>query len=213
VTDVHGTSARRRMLVAAAAGLVGLAVELWIGPWDMAPLAWWDTAAAVLLGWVWLTVGRLDGDGTARLACLEDPTAAASDLLVLSAAVASLFAVGLAISGASSEAGAAAFGRMGFGVVSVLLSWALVHTVYTLRYADMYYGGAPGGIEFNQPERPRYADFAYLAFTVGVAFQVSDTPLRTAPIRSTVLRHSLLSYLFSTVIIAITINMVANLIK
>ena len=201
------------MLVAFAAGLAGAGLELLLGPWDLAPLAWWDTAAVVLLGWIWLAVGRLDGEGTAALAAREDPTAAAADLLVLTAAVASLSAVGLAIIGASGEQGAAAIGRIGLGVVSVLLSWALVHTIFTLRYADLYYGGAPGGIDFNQAEPPSYTDFAYVAFTVGMTYQVSDTNLRTGPIRSTALRHSLLSYLFGTAVIAVTINLIANLVK
>jgi uncharacterized membrane protein len=94
-----------------------------------------------------------------------------------------------------------------------VLSWAVVHTVYALRYADLYYGGPPGGIEFNQQELPSYADFAYLAFTVGMTYQVSDTALRTGPIRHTALRHALLSYLFGAVIIAVAINLVANLLR
>jgi uncharacterized membrane protein len=86
-----------------------------------------------------------------------------------------------------------------------------VHTVFTLRYANLYYSGKAGGIDFNQPDLPTYTDFAYLAFTIGMTFQVSDTSLRSGIIRRTALRHALLSYLFGTGILATTINLVASL--
>jgi len=82
--------------------------------------------------------------------------------------------------------------------------------VYTLRYADLYYQHE-GGLDFNQTEEPDYRDFAYLAFTIGMTYQVSDTNLRLKAVRRTALRHALLSYLFGAVIIAMTINIVASL--
>ena len=74
-------------------------------------------------------------------------------------------------------------------------------------------GGQGGGIDFNEDDPPAYADFAYLAFTLGMTFQVSDTDLQTKPIRATALRHGLLSYLFGAIILATTINLVAGLVK
>jgi uncharacterized membrane protein len=87
----------------------------------------------------------------------------------------------------------------------------MVHTLFTLRYAALYYGRPGGGIRFNSAEPPTYADFAYLAFTVGMTFQVSDTALHSTTLRRTVLQHALLSYLFGTGILATTINLVASL--
>jgi uncharacterized membrane protein len=75
----------------------------------------------------------------------------------------------------------------------------------------MYYEGAEGGVNFHQDEPPSYRDFAYLALTLGMTFQVSDTDLRTTAIRATALRHALLSYVFGTVILAATINLIAGL--
>jgi uncharacterized membrane protein len=86
-----------------------------------------------------------------------------------------------------------------------------VYTVCTVRYARLYYADPPGGIDFNQDEPPRYLDFAYLAFTLGMTYQVSDTDLQTHEIRGTALRHALLSYLLGAVILATIINMVAGL--
>ncbi|HXL15932.1 MAG TPA: DUF1345 domain-containing protein, partial [Streptosporangiaceae bacterium] len=74
-----------------------------------------------------------------------------------------------------------------------------------------YYEVPEGGVDFNQDEQPCYRDFAYLALTVGMTFQVSDTNLRTTAIRATALRHALLSYLFGTVILAATINLIAGI--
>jgi uncharacterized membrane protein len=96
-------------------------------------------------------------------------------------------------------------------VVSVVLSWALVHTVFTLRYGRLYHDGAPGGIDFHGDEPPTYHDFAYMAFTIGMTYQVSDTEVPSREIRANVVRHALLSFLFGTSIIAVTINIVANL--
>jgi uncharacterized membrane protein len=97
------------------------------------------------------------------------------------------------------------------GVATVVISWLVVHSVFTLRYAMLYYTGNDGGVNFNQAMPPRYSDFAYLSFTVGMTFQVSDTNLERPAIRATVLRHALLSYLFGAVILATTINLVAGL--
>ena len=76
------------------------------------------------------------------------------------------------------------------GILSVAGALAVVHTVFTLRYALLYYSDSPGGIDFNQSERPGYVDFAYLAFTLGMTYQVSDTDLQTRPIRATALRQA-----------------------
>lgn len=86
-----------------------------------------------------------------------------------------------------------------------------MHTIFTLRYAQLYYTEPAGGIDFNQEERPSFRDFAYLSLTIGMTFQVSDTDLQTSPIRSTALRHALLSYLFGAVILAAAINLIVSL--
>jgi uncharacterized membrane protein len=84
--------------------------------------------------------------------------------------------------------------------------------LFMLRYALLYYTGVDGGVDFNQkPLAPRYLDFAYLAFTIGMTFQVSDTNLQKPIIRHTALRHALLSYLLGAVVVASSINLVVSL--
>jgi uncharacterized membrane protein len=93
---------------------------------------------------------------------------------------------------------------------SVALSWFLVHTLFTLRYA-LLYQSSDGGVDFNQKGSPRYLDFAYLAFTIGMTFQVSDTDIGSSAIRAAALRHALLSYLFGAVILATSVNFIVGL--
>jgi uncharacterized membrane protein len=83
---------------------------------------------------------------------------------------------------------------IGISVASIVVAWSVVHTVYSLRYAKLYYDERAGGIDFNDEGAPCYIDFAYLALTIGMTFQVSDTNLKTTNIRRTALRHALLSY-------------------
>ncbi|MDP9094846.1 MAG: DUF1345 domain-containing protein [Actinomycetota bacterium] len=193
---------------------IGLAAALTtgaLGAWVYAPMAGWDVAALVFVLWVSLTALRMGTNDTARHATRENPGRAASDLIVLLAAIASLAAVGVVLSRANSAKGSAQDLLAGFAVASVILSWFALHILFTLRYAQLYYSGSEAGVDFNQKTRPRYVEFAYLAFTIGMTFQVSDTDLTTPAVRSTALRHALVSYLFGAVILASAINLVVGL--
>lgn len=158
-------------------------------------------------------VWRLDPSLTAVLALREDPSTAVAELVVVAAGTAMLGAVGFALLRAGRATGSTKAYLIGVGVLSVVLSWTVVHTVYLLRYARAYYGEPADGIEFNENEPPTYIDFGYFSFTIGMTFQVSDTNITSKPIRRIALHHALLSYLFGAVILAIAINVVAALLK
>jgi uncharacterized membrane protein len=207
----RAVTARNRLVVMIILGAVVAVVVGLQASWPYAALAGWDTAALVFTAWVWLMMASMNSADTADHATQQEPGRAQTDVLVLMAAVASLAAVGYVLVQASSAKGPAQDLLAGLGVLSVALSWFAVHTLFALRYARLYYGGAPGGIDFNQTEPPRYLDFAYVAFTIGMTFQVSDTDLQTPAIRTTALRHALLGYLFGAVILAATINLIAGL--
>jgi len=204
-------SADIRVALSATAGIVAAVVVAIVGPWWLAPLAAWDIASAVLLGWTWRSLWPLDGTQTAKHATEESPSRVNTDLLLLGGSIISLAAVGLVLVRASRETGLDKGLLVATGVASIVLAWSVVHTVYTLRYAKLYYQGSPGGIDFNEDDSPDYGDFAYLALTIGMTFQVSDTDLTTKPMRRLALRHALLSYLFGALIIATTINLIAGL--
>ena len=95
---------------------------------------------------------------------------------------------------------------------TVVVSWLAINVDFTLRYAHLYYTDPVGGIDFNGVDEPDYRDFAYVAFTIGMTYQVSDTSLLTSRFRRVLLLHALLSYLFGVVIIAAVINVSAGFI-
>jgi uncharacterized membrane protein len=199
------------LLVSGAIGVVaGVAVAA-IGSPRFGALLGWDVAAILYLAWVWVKIAPLGQKETARLAEREDPTRATADVLVLSAATASLVAVAAILARVGALDTTAQLAHFMLGLGSVVLSWGVVHTIFTLRYARMYYEDDDGGVDFNEREPPRYTDFAYLSFTIGMTFQVSDTDLQTKEFRRVALRHALLSFVFGTGIFATTINLVASL--
>ena len=195
------------------AGVVAAIVVIALGPWWLAPLAAWDVASALLLAWTWRSLWPLDGAQTGRHAVEESPNRTNTDLLLLGGSVISLAAVGLVLVRASSEAGLEKGLLVATGVASIVLAWSVVHTVYTLRYAKLYYTGAHKGVDFNEDGAPCYADFAYLALTIGMTFQVSDTNIGSKEIRRAALRHAWLSFPLGAVIIATSINLVSGLEK
>ena len=210
-TPRTGISAGTQIGLSVVGGALTAVMVAAVTDWALLPLVAWDTSSLVYVSWVWLSIWPLDAERTARLALPADPTRATADALLLGAALASLVAVGFVLGSAAASRGAKQVLLAGLGVVSVVVSWGVVHTVYTLRYARLYYTGSDGGIEFNSDDPPTYTDFAYLAFTVGMTFQVSDTELQTKDLRRAALTHALLSYLFSTGILATTINLIASL--
>ncbi len=182
-----------------------------LGPWWLGPLVAWDAAAVSMLGWTWRLLWPLSPSATAEHATPESPGRVNTDLLLLGGSVVSLLAVGLVLVRASHETGLDKGLLVGLSVASIVLAWSTVHTVYTLRYARLYYRAKDGGVDFNDPTSPCYADFAYLSLTIGMTFQVSDTDLQTTAFRRLALRHALLSYFFGALIIATTINLIAGL--
>lgn len=213
--EVKFTSAATHIAVAGVVGVVGAVIMGVTGGWGFAALVGWDVMAAVFVAWIWITIWPRDPRSTASHAVREDPGRPIVDLLLIGASVASLVGVGFVIAESGNSSGAEKAGYVGFAVVTVFLSWAVVHTAYTLRYARLYYAGKAGGLNFHQiPDRePQYIDFAYISLTVGMTFQVSDPEVTSTTMRATILRHALLAYLFGVVIIGVVINVLAGLTK
>ena len=210
--DGLGASARTRLLASLVIGTAaGIALSV-VATLRVGLLVGWMAAAATFVAWMWLTIAHMDAESTRAHAGREDSGRALTDAAFLVAAVASLGAVALLLLGDASTVGGKP-AQAAIGLASVVLAWATVHTMYTARYARLYYGGEVGGIDFNQTEPPRYTDFAYLSFTIGMTYQVSDTNLRTTEIRAAALGQGLLSYVFGTGFIATMINLVVGLSK
>ena len=201
-----------RIVTMLAAGTIAAIVTGSLWSWQFAATVGWAVAALVYTASVLAATLRFDAAQTKAHANREDPERGVGDTLVLLLSVASLVSVGFVLVAASDAQGSTRAATAALAVVSVALSWVLLHTLYALRYARLYYSGGSGaGIDFNQTEDPRYTDFAYLSFTLGMTYQVSDTSITTHTIRSAALGHALLSFLFGSVILASTINLIAGL--
>jgi uncharacterized membrane protein len=209
-----GVPARVKLLVTACVAVAATVLAAVLGTGRIAPLIGWDVLALVFCAWVWVEVWGLDPQLTARHAIRENPGRELTDLMLLGAAVASLVAVGAVLFGAGHANGNAKYIQAALALFSVFVSWTLVHTVFTLKFARLYYAEPVGGVDFNEDDDDaQYSDFAYLAFTVGMTFQVSDTNIKQRQIRRAVLQQALLSYPLGAVIIAAAINLVSGLAK
>jgi uncharacterized membrane protein len=206
----------RRALTAFVAGLVVVVVLLPFVTWGLALTGGWDTAALTVLLTTWPVIVRADSSRAPLLAAREDETEGSARVMLVSASVASLLGAGYSLHLAERENGAPRALLIGVAVLTVMLSWTLINTVYTLRYADQHFRSQPGGIAFGAEDdrrHPGYRDFAYVAFTIGMTYQVSDTTLRDPRIRRTVLGHALLSYVFGVVIVAGSVNLISGLFR
>jgi uncharacterized membrane protein len=203
--------ARLRLAIALACGIVAAVPIFLLTEWQVAALAGWDVTAIVFIGFIVLATRGKDAAATKAMATREDDSRSAAETVLVGASVFSLVGVGFALVAASGTTGLTKSGVSGLVVLSVLVSWASVHAVFTLRYARIYYREG-GGIDFHAGSvKPDFGDFLYVALTIGMTFQVSDTDLNSKAIRMTAVRHSLLSYLFGVVVFATTINVVATL--
>ncbi|MBO2457636.1 DUF1345 domain-containing protein [Actinomadura violacea] len=165
------------------------------------------TAVFVLTGVV--AVWPMTAGDTRRHARREGFRPLVAESVIVTAAAGSLVGVAvlLAVGSSGTRSAAAAV-----GLFSVFMSWGMLHLMYAVRYAHLYYGEPAGGIDFNSEEQPSYRDFLYFSYNLGMTYQVSDTDVSSTAIRAVVLRHTLLSYLYGTVILAATINLVAGII-
>jgi uncharacterized membrane protein len=203
--------AARRVVVCGVAALAAAGIAVADGAsWSVAALCASDVAALIFVVWVGSAIWGADAAATARIARAEDASRAAAEAVLIAAGAASLVAVAFTL-GQAGHAGSPARGLLtALALASVALAWLSVHTVFALRYARLFYTPPEGGIDF-QGEAPDYHDFAYLALTIGMTFQVSDTGLTGKKVRRVALHHSLLSYVFGTGVVAITVNSVAAL--
>jgi uncharacterized membrane protein len=203
-----------------ATGRIGLAIAAGaLGGWGfsvhhpmaLAVVAGWDLGGLVMLALAWLTIVRCDPALTQERAGSEDPGRTAVYVLVTVTSGVSLFAATILSRRARVIAAEDPAVLVGLCLLAVALAWALTHTSFTMRYAHLYYredAEGVGGVELPGGGRPSYADFAYFAFTVGMCFQVSDCTVSSPQIRRAVLMHAVLSFVYNTVILALTLNLV-----
>jgi uncharacterized membrane protein len=202
-----------RLGIALALGFVAAAVTGTLrGEWHYAPAVGWIVAATVYLAATWFVVAPLDGTETEDHIKRrhQDGAPTPSHIIILVSSIASLAGVGYLLAGAGPERHVV---EATVGIVSVVAAWFAVHTTFMLRYAQLYYlAEEPEAIQFHQTDyRPRFLDFAYLAFTVGMTYQVSDTDIASRPMRGSVMAQGLVSFMLGAIVLASTINLVLQL--
>jgi uncharacterized membrane protein len=207
--------ARPRLYIALAAGLtIGLLMPGAVTPAIRAILGW-DGVAVVYLGLLLQMAVTATRESMRHRAALEDPARSVFLLLISVAALASLFAILGVMRAAKAEGGSIALWLTTFAAATVLLSWLLTHSVFAVHYAHGYYKDLlekrKSGLDFpGEHDDPDYWDFLYFSFVVGMTAQVSDVQVMTRSWRRLVLAHSILSFLFNTVILALSINLLAG---
>ena len=165
--------------------------------------------ATIFVAAGWLVLWPVDAESTRHNARREDFRPAVEELVIVAAALSGLVGVVLLLVVGNADDGRAAAAT---ALAGVFMSWAGLHLMYATRYAHLYYAHPAGGIDFNSDDPPAYRDFFYFSYNLGMTYQVSDTDVSSTTIRAVALRHCLFSYVFGTVILATTINLVTGVV-
>lgn len=202
-----------RLSIAALVGILAGLGTFAIGLGREALLIGYDAAVLFFMVWAYAIILPMDQARTARYAVREDPSSVGSNLILILASFASIAAVGSALFEARNNQAVSHVALLTtISLVSIILSWFLIHTIFTLHYARLYYSRElAGSIDFGPDHKPTYWDFLYVGFTVGMTYQIADTTVTGTALRKTVIRHALLSYVFGTVIVATTVSVIAGL--
>jgi len=212
---------RPRLTASIAAGLVvGLGCFLFAQ--DMRPstalILGWDTLSFAFLGSMFFTWFQHDEADIRQQAAIDDEGREMISTLVIVAAAASVWAVGLELSLAKEVHGLDKVVHIVLAFATVVASWLMVQMIFTLHYAHEFYGvdeddGArdQGGIEFPGHDAPDYWDFLYFSVVIGVACATADANITSKGLRRLSTVHCLVAFAFNTLIVALTINLTAGL--
>jgi uncharacterized membrane protein len=211
--------ARHRIVIGlAAAGVVFLSLRGHVLI-SINGIASWDTFALFVLALAWIVIVRTPSTKLRAHAKVQDISHRLISIFVVAAASVALFAVGFLVGTNKAGPQPHLTAHVILTLSTVIFSWMLVHTVFGLHYAHVFYGDGDepgedrhaGGLDFPGKHPPNYFDFAYFAFVIGMTCQVSDVQITSRRLRRLTLLHSVLSFGFNTVILALLINTVSSL--
>jgi uncharacterized membrane protein len=211
--------AHTRLFIALVVSLI--VFVLTIGHMDFAvqAIAIWNVFAWTVIVLAWSRILLASPKTSVQTAKLQDSARFAIFLFVIFAAVASLASVAILIGGAKGLGKKALTEHLLLAGTTVVSSWFLIHTVFAMHYAHGYYRDedegpgfeSAGGLEFPNEKEPDFLDFAYFSFVIGMTCQVSDVQVSSRGMRRLALVHGLLSFVFNTVILALSINLASGL--
>ncbi len=204
----------------AIAAVAGIAFTIILWPFGLRPtahaLVGWDVGVAIYLVLTYAMMWRADVERIRKRAAEQDEGAYAILLLSIVATFASLIAIVFALGGSKQGQHGPDIMQVLLAVATILLSWTFVHTIFSFHYAHEYYGergdGRIGGLNFPDDKKPDYRDFLYFSLVIGMTSQVSDVSISSKLIRRIAAIHGVLSFFFNLVVLALTVNMVSNLI-
>lgn len=181
----------------------------------------WIAFSASLLISSWVIILSFHPEEVKAIADKEDSSGAFIFIFIVMAAFFSLFAIIILLHSIPTESKRGLSIHMILAVTSVSCSWLLIHTLFVLRYAHLYYmpdnknndnNANNSGLDFPNEKEPDYLDFAYFSFVLGMTFQVSDVAITSKHIRRLALLHGLISFVYNTVIVALSINILSGII-
>jgi len=197
---------RIRFLASIAVGLVALLLLPRELRWTTRALIAWDVTAAIYLVTALAVMARASISHIRSHAIVADDGRFAILILTAGAALASLLAI-------VAEIGATSRGtqQITLAIITIALSWTMVHTSFALHYAHDYYRPKqPGGLKFPDEDKPDYWDFVYFSFVIGMTAQVSDVAITDRTIRRTATAHGVVSFVFNTALLALMVNIAAS---
>ena len=209
ISRIANLDSHQRLLIAlGTAAIAFVSIPSNLG-WPVWLTSVWVVYALTVLLLMWITIATAHPRDLPRLSKLQDSSRLLILLFVVAAAVASLFSVVAVLDSMSKNNRTA---HTALAILAVASSWSLVHTVFTLRYAHLYYGDDPNqtkrpcGLQFPEEPEPDYLDFAYFSFVIGMTSQTSDVGVSSKRMRRTALLHGVLAFAFNAIIIALTIS-------
>ena len=174
-------------------------------------LTGWDLAIALYLGLAFHLMGNHGVQRIRRDAAMQDEGQFVILACTVAAALASLAAI-FALLGTSANGAQRPPSHVILATVTILLSWAFIHTIFALHYAHEFYDETDGrGMAFPGGDpHPDYWDFVYFSFVIGMTSQVSDVAITSKVIRRTAFAHGVVSFLFNAALLALTVNIAAG---
>jgi uncharacterized membrane protein len=219
---IHKIPARGRLLIGLSVAFIIFLLSQRTPPAIQFILVWSSFSFTILL-MLWAIIFTTTAAEVRVIAVKQDSSRTIISIFVLFASVVSLFAVVFLMRTLPNPKQAGYPYHVGFAIIAVILSWNMIHTIFAIRYAHLYYNLLfeermsekvhKGGLIFPNDEPPDYFDFAYFSFVIGMTWQVSDVQITSRRIRRIVLMHALLSFVYNTVILALSINIISGLIQ
>jgi len=200
-----------RLGVAAALGVLAEFLMRRIWPASLSAILAWDVGVVCFLLLTYRVIADHSIASIKRRAAGLDTRAWIMMALVVLAACVSLYGLSLNLHGPSGALPDQPVLRVLLAGLTVIGSWSLIHTVFALHYAHLYYGSSQGGLIFPGGGDPNYYDFLYYSFVVGMTCQVSDVQVAEAKLRRLTLIHGVLAFFFNTVILALAVSIGAGL--